>query len=91
MPKGLDPTLEDMLLKGRGEPDLAKRRNLVLETQRYLAKTMWAIPNPGSTAPITLAWPWVGNQGVVRTWPGGGNVAAQVNPELWLDKTKLKA
>jgi peptide/nickel transport system substrate-binding protein len=91
MPKSLDPTLEDMLLKGRGEPDLAKRRNLVLETQRYLAKTMWAIPNPGSTAPITLAWPWVGNQGVVRTWPGGGNVAAQVNPVLWLDKTKLKA
>jgi len=75
-----DPMVDDMIAKGRIERDAEKRKSLVYELQRYLAKQMYAIPNPIQGAGFTLAWPCLGNYGV---WRGG-----RINYKFWIDQTK---
>jgi ABC-type transport system substrate-binding protein len=88
---GPDPALEDLLSKARYEVDKDKRLSMTHEAQRHIAKAAWAIPHPGATAEVTLGWPWVQNQGVFQPWIGGGNIPAQANTQLWIDKSKVKA
>jgi hypothetical protein len=69
-----------MIARGRIERDTEKRRSIVYDLQRYLAKTMYAIPNPAMGAGFTLAWPCLSNYSV---WHGG-----RINYRYWIDETK---
>jgi ABC-type transport system substrate-binding protein len=76
-----DPTLEDLLLKARGEVDVKKRQAAVQETQRYVAKTQYITRWPGGAPLFALRWPAVQNFNVFK-----GDSRADMT--LWLDQTK---
>jgi peptide/nickel transport system substrate-binding protein len=75
-----DPQVETMIEKARLEPDTEKRRALVFELQRYLAKTMYALNSPGGASGFLVAWPALGN---FRVWQG-----ARTHYRYWIDDTK---
>jgi peptide/nickel transport system substrate-binding protein len=75
-----DPTLNAMFEKARVEQDTEKRRALVFDIQRYLAKAMYAIAAPGAATGLAVAWPALGNY---RVWQGIRN-----NYRWWIDETK---
>ena len=60
-----DPQLDAMFVKGRVEQDDNKRKAIVNDIQKYLAKAMYAIPRPGRAASLTAAWPALANW---RVW-----------------------
>lgn len=63
-----DPTLEDMIRKGRSEVDTEKRKAVVYETQRYLGKKLYTMRLGGQSSRFSLAWPALMN---ARVWRGG--------------------
>ena len=67
-------------MKGRLEQDVEKRKAIVSELQRYLAKPMYAIPLPGYGTGLTAAWPALANW---RVWQG-----SRPNYRVWIDQTK---
>ncbi len=69
-----------MIEKARVELDSEKRRALVFDIQRYLAKPMYSLQPPGPGTGFTVAWPAVGN---FRVFQG-----ARLNYGLWVDDTK---
>ena len=75
-----DPQVDAMVAKGRIEQDTEKRRGIVNDLQRYLAKPMYSIPGPGYATGLTAAWPCLANW---RVWQG-----ARPNYHLWIDETK---
>lgn len=78
--KSGDSQVETMIEKARVEHDPEKRRALIFDLQRYLAKTMYALPPPGAATGFETAWPCLGN---FRVYQGG-----RVNYRLWVDPTK---
>ena len=56
-----DPYVEQQLSKGRSEVDLEKRRSIVLDLQRHLAKQQYVVRYPGGATGLDLAWPAVRN------------------------------
>ena len=79
--KAGDPQLNALLEKARLEADTEKRRALVFDIQRYLAKAMWGLQSPGGAGGFTMAWPALGNY---RVWRKGHRPYYQ----LWIDETK---
>jgi peptide/nickel transport system substrate-binding protein len=75
-----DPQVDSMIAKARIEQDTEKRRALVYDIQRYLAKPMYALYPPGIATSFTVAWPCLANFRVYR--------GARVNYGLWLDQSK---
>jgi peptide/nickel transport system substrate-binding protein len=75
-----DPQLDAMFIKGRVEQDDNKRKAIVNDIQKYLAKAMYAIPQPGRAASLTAAWPALANWRVYQT--------DRPNHKLWIDTTK---
>jgi peptide/nickel transport system substrate-binding protein len=75
-----DPQLDAMFVKGRVEQDENKRKAIVGDIQKYLAKAMYSIPQPGRAASLTAAWPTLANW---RVWQTG-----RPNYKLWIDTTK---
>ena len=75
-----DPQVDAMVVKGRVEQDTEKRKAIVNDLQRYLAKSMYAIPGPGYGTGLTAAWPCLANW---RVWQG-----ARPNHKIWTDQTK---
>ncbi len=77
-----DPALDALIGKLRTEADTEKRRALVFDAQRQIAKSMWDIPFPGIADAFYLTWPIIGNfmafQGDRREKP----------TTWWLDETK---
>jgi hypothetical protein len=69
-----------MIEKARIERDDEKRKALVFDIQRTLAKPMYTLPLPGFGTGFTVAWPCIGN---FRVYQGG-----RLNYKLWLDDTK---
>ena len=69
-----------MIERARVEQDTEKRRQLVFDIQRYLAKSMYSIPFPGLASGFTVAWPCLGNFRV--------NQGARIDQYLWVDDTK---
>ena len=64
------------------ERDTERRRTLVFDLQRYLAKAMYLIRPPGVASGFTMAWPCLGNFRVFR-------VSSQYQVyRLWVDDTK---
>jgi peptide/nickel transport system substrate-binding protein len=75
-----DPQVNAMIEKGRVERDTEKRRAIVFELQRYLAKSMYSLSSPGTATNFAVAWPCIGNFNVYR--------GARPNYRLWIDQTK---
>jgi ABC-type transport system substrate-binding protein len=75
-----DPQVDDMIAKARVERDTEKRRTLMKDLQRYLAKPWYNMPMPGYGTGFTVAWPAVANY---RVWQN-----ARTNHYLWIDETK---
>ncbi len=75
-----DPQVDAMVVKGRVEQDAEKRKAIVNDLQRYLAKSMYSVPGPGYATGLTAAWPALANW---RVWYG-----ARPNYKLWIDETK---
>ncbi len=61
-----DTQLESLIDQQRRELDVEKRKNLMYDIQKYLAKTMYLIPTEGVADSFYFRWPWVRNYG----WPG---------------------
>ena len=81
-----DPALESLLDKARIEPDLDRRRSLIHDIQRHMAKTMYAIPHPPGDASIFYsAWAAVQNFLVYR---GDRRGSVSAVHSWWLDDTK---
>ena len=62
------------------ERDTEKRRNLVFDIQRNLAKPMYVMPMPGAATGFVMAWPCLANFRVYRM--------SRNNYQLWVDTTK---
>lgn len=75
-----DPQVDAMIVKGRVEQDTEKRKAIVNDLQRYLAKPMYSIPGPGYGTGLTAAWPCLANW---RVYQG-----ARPNYRVWIDQTK---
>jgi peptide/nickel transport system substrate-binding protein len=75
-----DPQLDPLIEKTRVERDTEKRRALIFDIQRHLAKAMYVIQPPGPTTGFTMAWPCLGNFLVYE--------GARQNYRLWVDETK---
>lgn len=77
-----DPHLSALIEKARLEQDTQRQHALAFDIQRYLAKAMWALRQPGAASRFTMAWPTLGNY---RVWRGNG---AALYYRWWLDQTK---
>jgi len=75
-----DPQVDSLIERARVERDQEKQRMLAYDLQRYLAKSMYAIPLPGFGTGFTVAWPCLAN---FRVFPG-----ARLNYRLWVDESK---
>src|SRR5438477_4214824 len=75
-----DPQVDSMIEKARLEPDREKRRSLVFELQRYLAKPTYLLQPPGTATSFNMAWPAIGN---FRVWRDG-----RPHYRLWIDDSK---
>ena len=75
-----DPQIESLIERARVERDTDKRKSLVNDIQRTLAKPMYTLPLPGFGTGFTVAWPAIGN---FRVFQGG-----RLNYRLWIDDTK---
>jgi peptide/nickel transport system substrate-binding protein len=77
-----DPEVDALILKARAEVDTEKRRALVYDLQRYLAKAQYAISEPGVADSFELAWPVLANYRAIN---GDRRTPAF---SWWLDDTK---
>jgi peptide/nickel transport system substrate-binding protein len=77
-----DPQVDAMIVKARTERDTEKRRALVFELQRYLAKPWYSAVLPGYATGLTVAWPCLGNFGVWQGQSGRGHY------RVWIDDTR---
>jgi ABC-type transport system substrate-binding protein len=75
-----DPQIDGLIEKARVEPDKEKRRSIVYDIQRNLAKPMYVLPMPGAATGFVMAWPALGNFRVYRM--------SRNNYQLWVDTTK---
>jgi ABC-type transport system substrate-binding protein len=83
-----DPQLEAMLNKARIEADTEKRRALIWDMQRYLAKAMYGIPHePGDATFFSLAWAALQNFQVYQGDRRGGGQSAAAHA-WWIDQTQ---
>jgi peptide/nickel transport system substrate-binding protein len=78
-----DTYVDDQITKAQREVDADKRRALVHDLQRYLAKAQYGIRWPGGATSFDLAWPALANYNVWR--PNNRN---QGNLHWWVDDTK---
>ena len=78
--KSGDPQVDSLIEKARVEQDVEKRKSLIFEVQRYLAKAIYAVNSPGVAAGFTMAWPALAN---FRVFQG-----SRLNYGLWVDQTK---
>jgi ABC-type transport system substrate-binding protein len=75
-----DPHVDSLIEKARIEPDIEKRRALIFDLQRSLAKATYGLAGPGGATGFVVAWPCVQN---FQVWRGARN-----NYRLWIDETK---
>jgi ABC-type transport system substrate-binding protein len=62
-----DPQVEELVKKANLERETGRKREIVHEIQRYLAKAQYMIPSPGQFSGFDMAWPALRNFGV---WQG---------------------
>jgi ABC-type transport system substrate-binding protein len=79
-----DPTVDSLVEKARLEKDATKRKALVQDLQRHLAKTIYGLINPGTANKFSVAWPSVRNYQVYRHL----GASPWTHYSVWLDQTK---
>jgi ABC-type transport system substrate-binding protein len=84
----IDPKSDKMIEDQRKELDPVKRVQIIKDWQRYAATQMPTIPFPGFQTGFTMAWPWVGNFGVNRSWDGE-STRYNAAMSTWFDKSKF--
>ena len=77
-----DPAVDALLDKATAEFDPAKRKEIVYEIQKYLAKPQYGIRWPGGATGFLLAWPALQNFNVWQNDPRRESVRE------WIDDTK---
>lgn len=81
-----DPVLLDLTLKQRQELDVAKRREIFHEIQRYHATKMYYVPGQyGAGLSWTIHQPWMRMVTEIRTIAGGTSTAQETLPYRWSD------
>ena len=78
-----DPEVDRMLERAHRELDVGKRKEIVFDAQRYLAKKMYNVYWPGGASGFDMAWPALKNFRVYGT-PHRGRIAAHW---WWLDQS----
>jgi ABC-type transport system substrate-binding protein len=76
-----DPKVDGDLLKARQETDVEKRKAIMTDLQKYLAKTMYIINEPGVADTFDLAWPALQNH---RAFNGDRRT---MGVNWWIDET----
>jgi peptide/nickel transport system substrate-binding protein len=76
-----DPKLDADLEKALKERDLNKKKALIWDIQRYIAKTQYTGRHPGTARPLRMNWPALQNVNVFR------GAHQQQNHRFWLDQT----
>lgn len=76
-----DSTLETMLRNARREVDIAKRKVIVKDAQRYMAKKMYNVRFPGQVGGFRVSWPAMRNDRVYQ----GGQIEYY---HVWIDETQ---
>ena len=56
-----DPQVDSLIAKARVERDTEKRRALIFDIQRYLAKPLNSLKPPGLATGFEMVWPCLGN------------------------------
>jgi peptide/nickel transport system substrate-binding protein len=56
-----DPYVDDLIVRARSEVDTEKRRSMVFDLQRHLAKAMYCVLPAGTGTGFDIAWPVLGN------------------------------
>jgi ABC-type transport system substrate-binding protein len=77
-----DPYVDSQILKARGEFDTEKRKVIIHDLQKHLAKAMYGLLQPGTASGFNMAWPVLGNFKVIQ---------GDRRPDpfsWWLDDTK---
>ncbi len=80
-----DPQVDALIVKARQELDIEKRKALVSDLQKYLAKAAYCISEPGTADTFDLAWPAMSNY---RSFNGDRRTAVY---RVWMDDTKPPA
>ena len=79
---GGDPKLDADLEKALKERDVGKKKALIHDIQRYLAKAQYTSRHPGTAGTLRVTWPALQNVNVFR------GAHQQQNHRFWLDPTK---
>ena len=82
--KSGDPAVDSIIEKLRLEKDGSKRKSMMADLQKDLAKKMYGLINPGSATEFAVAWPALRNYQVYRV-VGNSPWAAY---SQWIDDTK---
>jgi len=82
--KSGDPAVDSMIEKARLERDPEKRKSLVQDLQRDLAKKLYGLINPGTANKFAVAWPSLRNYQVYRQV----GQSAWTHYSVWIDETK---
>ncbi len=83
-----DPKLLELTLKQRGELDVAKRREIFYEIQRYHAEKMYYVPGQyGAGLSWTAHQPWMRMVSEVRSIPGAAASPSETIPYFWSDRS----
>jgi peptide/nickel transport system substrate-binding protein len=79
--KSGDPQLNALIERARLEQDVEKRRGVMKDLQRYMAKAMWGLLFPGGATGFAMGWPALRNYRVFR----GPSVFTHY--QLWVDES----
>jgi peptide/nickel transport system substrate-binding protein len=82
--KAGDPAVDSIIEKLRLEKDASKRKSMMGDLQKDLAKKMYGLINPGSATEFAVAWPALRNYQVYRV-VGNSPWGAY---SQWIDDTK---
>jgi len=85
-----DPTVDQLMVRGRTELDTEKRKAIFQEAQRYLAGKAYGLHGLGGATTFTLPRPVIANYNVWQGAPGGGSGTSTRVPSTrwWIDDTK---
>jgi peptide/nickel transport system substrate-binding protein len=86
----VEKDVDDMLTKLQQEFDTKKQTEMMKDIQRFMAKRMRMVLDPGDAAALNVSWPWVGNAGVYTQYDSYAGIGTEYTPYLWIDETKRK-
>jgi ABC-type transport system substrate-binding protein len=87
-PFSAEPDVDKLISDMKLEFDAKKLIEMQKEFQRFMAKRMRMILDPGNVPSLSLTWPWVGNAGVYRPYDSWAGQGTEHTPYLWHDASK---